>query len=209
MRPGPTSWATGMVPWASWLENRHPGRAAALSAFGFLLRHVAVTGPHTGKDRRTGFRQCDRSVPRGLHQVGSGDQTGYALRFQRLATDPLNGNAPIPSSGNSVRVSMIEYVNGVRTILPGCYVESSVYMPGAQLAVQAGRQRAVCGCHDGIRANQHAGRATACRTRFTSVPRWRAPPARWVDSDSSSPEPHRLATGPNWKASRSPSRPAS
>jgi len=60
-------------------------------------------------------------------------QTGFALRFQRLATDPLNGNAPIPSSGNSVRVSMIEYVNGVRTILPGCYVESSVYMPGAQL----------------------------------------------------------------------------
>ncbi|HEV7607880.1 MAG TPA: bacterial Ig-like domain-containing protein [Steroidobacteraceae bacterium] len=60
-------------------------------------------------------------------------QTGYALRFQRLATDPLNGNLPIPSSGNSVRVSMIEYVNGVRTILPGCYVESSVYMPGAQL----------------------------------------------------------------------------
>jgi hypothetical protein len=60
-------------------------------------------------------------------------QTGYALRFQRLATDPLNGNLPIPSSGNSVRVSMIEYVNGVRTILPDCYVESSVYMPGAQL----------------------------------------------------------------------------
>jgi Bacterial Ig-like domain (group 3) len=59
--------------------------------------------------------------------------TGYALRFQRLATDPLNGNAPIPSSGNSVRVSMIEYVNGVRTILPGCYTESSVYLPGAQL----------------------------------------------------------------------------
>jgi hypothetical protein len=59
--------------------------------------------------------------------------TGYALRFQRLATDPLNGNAPIPSSGNSVRVSMIEYVNGVRTLFPGCYVESSVYMPGARL----------------------------------------------------------------------------
>ncbi|MEJ0084947.1 MAG: bacterial Ig-like domain-containing protein [Pseudomonadota bacterium] len=59
-------------------------------------------------------------------------QTGYALRFQRLATDPLNGNLPIPSSGNSVRVSMIEYVNGVRTILPGCYTESSVYLPGAQ-----------------------------------------------------------------------------
>ena len=59
--------------------------------------------------------------------------TGYALRFQRLATDPLNGNTPIPSSGNSVRVSMIEYANGVRTILPNCYVESSVYMPGAQL----------------------------------------------------------------------------
>ncbi|HEY4367459.1 MAG TPA: bacterial Ig-like domain-containing protein [Steroidobacteraceae bacterium] len=60
-------------------------------------------------------------------------QTGYALRFQRLASDPLNGNQPIPSSGNSVRVSMIEYVNGVRTILPNCYVESSVYMPGAHL----------------------------------------------------------------------------
>lgn len=60
-------------------------------------------------------------------------QTGYALRFQRLAKDPLNGNQAIPSSGNSVRVSMIEYVNGVRTILPGCYVESSVYMPGAKL----------------------------------------------------------------------------
>ena len=60
-------------------------------------------------------------------------QTGYALRFQRLATDPLNGNAPIPSSGNSVRVSMLEYANGVRTLFTGCYVESSVYMPGAQL----------------------------------------------------------------------------
>jgi hypothetical protein len=59
--------------------------------------------------------------------------TGYALRFQRLSTDPLNGNAPILSSGNSVRVSMIEYVNGVKRILPGCYLESSVYMPGAQL----------------------------------------------------------------------------
>jgi hypothetical protein len=59
-------------------------------------------------------------------------QTGYALRFQRLSTDPLNGNKPIPSSGNSVRVSMIEYVNGARTILPGCYVESSVYMAGAR-----------------------------------------------------------------------------
>jgi len=58
--------------------------------------------------------------------------TGYALRFQRLSTDPLNGNNPILSSGNSVRVSMIEYVNGVRTILPGCYIESSVYMPGAR-----------------------------------------------------------------------------
>lgn len=60
-------------------------------------------------------------------------QTGYALRFQRLASDPLNGNQPIPSSGNSTRVSMIEYVNGVRTIFPGCYVESSVYMPGAHV----------------------------------------------------------------------------
>jgi hypothetical protein len=60
-------------------------------------------------------------------------QTGYALRFQRLATDPLNGNQPIPSSGNSVRVSMLEYVNGVRTLLPNCYVESSVYMPGVHL----------------------------------------------------------------------------
>lgn len=60
-------------------------------------------------------------------------QTGYALRFQRLASDPLNGNLPIPSSGNSTRVSMIEYVNGVRTIFPGCYIESSVYMPGAHL----------------------------------------------------------------------------
>jgi hypothetical protein len=58
--------------------------------------------------------------------------TGYALRFQRLSTDPLNGGKPILSSGNSVRVSMIEYVNGARTILPGCYIESSVYMPGAQ-----------------------------------------------------------------------------
>jgi hypothetical protein len=61
-------------------------------------------------------------------------QTGYALRFQRLANDPLNGNLPIPSSGNSVKVSMLEYVNGVRTILPGSYVESSVYMPGAHVA---------------------------------------------------------------------------
>lgn len=60
-------------------------------------------------------------------------QTGYALRFQRLATDPLNANKPILSSGNSVRVSMIEYVSGARTILPDCYVESSVYMPGAQV----------------------------------------------------------------------------
>jgi len=59
-------------------------------------------------------------------------QTGYALRFQRLSTDPLNGNKPIPSSGNSVRVSMIEYLNGTRKILPGAYVESSVYMPGAK-----------------------------------------------------------------------------
>lgn len=60
-------------------------------------------------------------------------KTGYALRFQRLASDPLNGNKPIPSSGNSVRVSMIEYVNGTATLLPNCYVESSVYMPGMQL----------------------------------------------------------------------------
>ena len=59
-------------------------------------------------------------------------QTGYALRFQRLSTDPLNGNKPILSSGNSVRVSMIEYVRGARTIFPGAYVESSVYMPGAR-----------------------------------------------------------------------------
>ena len=60
-------------------------------------------------------------------------QTGYALRFQRLSTDPLNGGQPVPSSGNSVRVSMIEYVNGVRTIFPGAYLESSVYMPGARV----------------------------------------------------------------------------
>ena len=60
-------------------------------------------------------------------------RTGYALRFQRLANDPLNDHRPIPSSGNSTRVSMSEYVNGVRTIFPGCYLESSVYMPGAQL----------------------------------------------------------------------------
>lgn len=40
---------------------------------------------------------------------------------------------PIPSSGNSTRVSMIEYVNGERRIFPGCYIESSVYMPGAHL----------------------------------------------------------------------------
>lgn len=60
-------------------------------------------------------------------------QTGYALRFQRLSADPLDNNKPIPSSGNSTRVSMIQYVNGVRTILPNCYVESSVYMPGAHL----------------------------------------------------------------------------
>ena len=60
-------------------------------------------------------------------------QTGYALRFQRLSTDPLNGNKPILSSGNSVRVSMIEYASGVRKIFPGAYVESSVYMPGAKV----------------------------------------------------------------------------
>jgi hypothetical protein len=60
-------------------------------------------------------------------------QTGYALRFQRLATDPQNGNAPIPSSGNSVKVSMLEYVNGVRTILPNSYTESSVFMPGVHV----------------------------------------------------------------------------
>ncbi|MEJ0084948.1 MAG: bacterial Ig-like domain-containing protein [Pseudomonadota bacterium] len=60
-------------------------------------------------------------------------KTGYAVRFQRLTTDPLNGNAPIQSAGNSVKVSMIEYVNGVGTILPNSYVDSSVYMPGAQL----------------------------------------------------------------------------
>lgn len=59
-------------------------------------------------------------------------QTGYALRFQRLSADPLNGGKPILSSGNSVRVSMIEYVNGVRRIFPGAYVESSVYMPGTR-----------------------------------------------------------------------------
>lgn len=28
---------------------------------------------------------------------------------------------------------MIEYVNGVKKVLPGSYVESSVYMPGAQV----------------------------------------------------------------------------
>ena len=28
---------------------------------------------------------------------------------------------------------MSEYVNGVKTILPGCYIESSVFMPGAHL----------------------------------------------------------------------------
>lgn len=59
-------------------------------------------------------------------------QTGYALRFQRLSADPLNGGKPILSSGNSVRVSMMEYVNGARRILPGVYAESSVYMPGAR-----------------------------------------------------------------------------
>ncbi|WP_228893315.1 InlB B-repeat-containing protein [Pseudoduganella aquatica] len=59
-------------------------------------------------------------------------QTGYALRFQRLSADPLNGGKPIPSSGNSVRVSMMEYVNGARRIFPGAYVESSVFMPGAR-----------------------------------------------------------------------------
>jgi len=59
-------------------------------------------------------------------------KTGYAVRFQRLTTDPLNGNAPIQSAGNSVKVSMIEYVNGVGTILPNSYLDSSVYMPGAQ-----------------------------------------------------------------------------
>jgi Big-like domain-containing protein/List-Bact-rpt repeat protein len=60
-------------------------------------------------------------------------KTGYALRFQRLTTDPLNGNAPIQSAGNSVKVSMLEYVNGVRTYLPGNYVDSSVFMPGARV----------------------------------------------------------------------------
>ncbi len=60
-------------------------------------------------------------------------KTGYALRFQRLTTDPLNGNAPIQSAGNSVKVSMIEYVNGVRNYLPGNYVDSSVFMPGARI----------------------------------------------------------------------------
>jgi hypothetical protein len=60
-------------------------------------------------------------------------KTGYALRFQRLATDPLNNNQPIPSSGNSVRVSVIEYVNGIKNILPGSYYESSCYMPDSHL----------------------------------------------------------------------------
>ncbi|WP_457421664.1 hypothetical protein [Roseateles sp. P5_E7] len=60
-------------------------------------------------------------------------RTGYALRFQRLSSDPLNGGQPIPSSGNSVRVSMLEYVNGTAVVLPGAYVESSVFMPGAKL----------------------------------------------------------------------------
>jgi hypothetical protein len=60
-------------------------------------------------------------------------RTGYALRFQRLSSDPLNGNQPIPSSGNSVRVSILEYVNGNKSLLPGAYVESSVFMPGAKV----------------------------------------------------------------------------
>jgi len=60
-------------------------------------------------------------------------RSGYALRLQRLASDPLDDNQPITSSGNSVRVSMLEVVNGVRTLLPGAAVESSVFMPGAVL----------------------------------------------------------------------------
>lgn len=60
-------------------------------------------------------------------------RSGYALRFQRLASDPLDGNRPIPSSGNSVRVSMLQVVNGARTVLPGAVVDSSVFMPGAVL----------------------------------------------------------------------------
>lgn len=57
--------------------------------------------------------------------------SGYALRFQRLTKDK-DGNT-INSAGNSTRVSMIEYVNGVRTIFSNCYTESSVYMPGAHV----------------------------------------------------------------------------
>lgn len=63
-------------------------------------------------------------------------RTGYALRFERLSSDPLNGNQAIPSSGNSTRVSLSEYVNGVRTIFPDCYVESSVYMPGVHVELK-------------------------------------------------------------------------
>ncbi|MDQ7988049.1 MAG: hypothetical protein REI09_00320 [Candidatus Dactylopiibacterium sp.] len=61
-------------------------------------------------------------------------RSGYALRFQRLSADPLDNNKPIQSSGNSVRVSMLEYVNGAKTLLPNSYVESSVYMPGMKIA---------------------------------------------------------------------------
>src|SRR5688572_32108928 len=35
--------------------HRHPGRAAALSTSGVLLRHVADARPHAGEDCRTGL----------------------------------------------------------------------------------------------------------------------------------------------------------
>lgn len=68
-------------------------------------------------------------------------RSGYALRLQRLASDPLDGNRPIPSSGNSVRVSMLQVVNGVRTLLPGAVVDSSVFMPGATLRFELAGDR--------------------------------------------------------------------
>ena len=115
------------------LRLAHAGRALALSAAGFVLRMSLAVDLTPEKIAGQGFGSATDQYLEVYIKWDPVTQTGYALRFQRLATDPLNGNTPIPSSGNSVRVSMIEYVNGVRTIFPGCYIESSVYMPGAHL----------------------------------------------------------------------------
>lgn len=57
--------------------------------------------------------------------------SGYALRIERVAKD-RNGDA-INSSGNAVRFTLLEYVNGIATILDfdGNDIMSSAYLPNA------------------------------------------------------------------------------